>query len=73
MKKQRGFQEGLIYVFTMKKFIKKEGRMGEVSRSWVKELNGQTVNVLSKSTGRIGIYFVNPDWCKCIGKEQTND
>lgn len=80
MKKQRVFQEGLIYVFSCKKF-KKDRFLGKLWDLY-KNCNGMKVvnfevedDITFKEQWaylKDGTH-VHVDWCKCIGKEQTND
>ena len=61
------FVEGNIYVFTRKKFLK----MGYGKRlGWVKKINGRQVTITGKYEGYVNEFIVDPEWCKCIGKEE---
>ena len=60
------FVKGNIYVFTKKKFLK----MGYGKRlEWVKKINGRQVTITGKYDGYVDEFIVDPEWCKCIGKE----
>lgn len=86
MKKQRVFQEGLIYVFVFKKFKKDLPTYDESpeSRKCTRELrkteNGMQVvefekgitHLVAEQWGKLkNGTNVHIDWCKCIGKEQN--
>jgi hypothetical protein len=61
----KNFKPGLIYVFTMKKYIK-DGR--NKHSIWAKEANGRKVDIESELTENG--YAVAPWWCKCIGLDR---
>ena len=61
------FVKGNIYVFTRKKFLKMEyGKCLE----WVKKINGRQVTITGKYDCYVDEFIVDPEWCKCIGKEE---
>jgi hypothetical protein len=64
------FMPGLKYVFTKKKYIKDSTKKGyKGSMDWVNEVNGNEVTNKDSFSGEVGLYWVSPEWCKCIGKE----
>lgn len=70
----KAFQPNLIYVFTKKKY--REGQqqpMTQMEKRWVNKINGRSVRVVGKYEGLIGDYRVLPEWCKCVGRENSNE
>lgn len=61
----KNFKPGLVYVFTMKKYVK-DGR--DKHSVWAKEANGRKVDIKSALTENG--FTVFPEWCKCIGSER---
>ena len=60
------FVEGNIYVFTRKKFLKfGYGKHVECA----KRINGRKVTITKENEGYVDNYIIDPEWCKCIGKE----
>jgi len=59
------FVKGNVYVFTNKKFNQRVPGISKISM-WPFEINGNEVTVSGKNDGKIGVYGVNPKWCKCI-------
>ena len=69
-KLSKSFREGYKYVFTKKKHVKDQGKSSfKWCKGWVNECNGREVKIINENNGKVGDYFIFPEWCKCIGKE----
>lgn len=63
----KSFKVGKRYVVTTKKILKAYRRFNhKPSGSWLTEINGREVSVLSPQDGVVNIYRVLPKWCKEI-------
>ena len=58
------FVEGNVYVFTKKKITDRH-KISQYS-TWVNDVNGNQVKVISKYMGLINGYAISPEWCKYI-------
>lgn len=67
----RTFQPGLVYIFSYKKYKKRNRKLKLKLLGWEKRLNGQAI--VSIKGPCIGTLKDNTDvsinWCKCIGRE----
>ena len=62
------FIEGNVYVFVAKKSlntcINKANKKAFIF--WAKDINGREVGFNSEWRGKVGMFGVYPEWCKCI-------
>ena len=61
------FVEGNVYVFVAKKLLStcKGSTNKKANNFWAKDINGREVRI-GKHKGKVGMFGVYPEWCKCI-------
>ena len=64
------FRPGLVYVFSTKKYKNDCRKDKDTSQyRWPKLINGRIVNIKSDTLAFYKGLYIEPQWCKCIGKE----